>query len=85
MNIVGNGSNSSMLRWYQDISGPTAPQGRLFSIPMLAYRLAMLAWALWISMTLLGLLKWGWLTVNEPKLWDSTPRKKVEKKTQEGI
>jgi hypothetical protein len=51
------------------------PQGWLFSIPMLAYRLAMLAWALWISVTLLGLLKWGWKIINEPMLWDSSPRK----------
>ena len=84
MNIRGNGSNSNLLRWYQDVSGRTLPQGWLFSIPMLAYRLAMLAWALWISITLLGLLKWGWKIINEPMLWDSTPRKKIEGKTQEG-
>ncbi len=76
MNITGNGSHSSMLRWYQDACGPVLPQGQLISIPMLAYRLAMLAWALWISLTLLGLLKWGWKIINEPMLWDNTPRKK---------
>jgi len=76
MNITGNGSNSGMLRWYQDISGPVPPQGQLISIPIFVYRLAMLAWALWISLTLLGLLKWGWKIINEPMLWDSTPRKK---------
>jgi hypothetical protein len=75
MNIRGNGSNGSLLRWYQDVSGQMLPQGWLFSIPMLAYRLAMLAWALWISVTLLGLLKWGWKIINEPMLWDSSPRK----------
>lgn len=76
MNITGNGSDSSMLRWYQDVSGPVLPQGQLISIPMLAYRLAMLAWALWISLTLLSLLKWGWKIINEPMLWDNTPREK---------
>ncbi len=79
MNIVGNGSNSSSLRWYQDASGPHLPQAWMVSIPMLAYRLAMLAWALWISFTLLKLLKWGWRIVSEPRLWDSAPRKKAEK------
>ncbi len=83
MNIAGNGSNGSLLRWYQDVSGRTLPQGWLFSIPMLAYRLAMLAWALWISVTLLGLLKWGWNILNEPMLWDSTPRKKREDSRKE--
>ncbi len=84
MNIIGNGSNSRMLRWYQDISGHHLPQAWLFSIPMLAYRVAMLAWALWISFTLLGLLKWGWKIVSEPMLWDSSPKKKTEKTKEEG-
>ena len=80
MNIVGNGSDSRTLRWYQDISSRQLPQAWLISIPMLAYRMAMLAWALWISFTLLGLLKWGWRIVNEPILWDSSPKKKVDSK-----
>ncbi len=78
MNIIGNGSNSSSLRWYQDVSGSHLSQAWMISIPMLAYRLAMLAWALWISFTLLGLLKWGWKIISEPMLWDSSPRKKEE-------
>ncbi|MBU1986542.1 MAG: hypothetical protein KJ846_04860, partial [Proteobacteria bacterium] len=84
MNIIGNGSTSRMLRWYQDLSGNHLPQAWLFSIPMLAYRVAMLAWALWISFTLLGLLKWGWKIVNEPMLWDSSPRQKAEKTKEKG-
>ena len=83
MNIRGNGSNGSLLRWYQDVSGQMLPQGWLFSIPMLAYRLAMLAWALWISVTLLGLLKWAWKIINEPMLWDSSPRKIRENNKKE--
>jgi len=47
---------------------------------MFAYRLAMLAWALWISFTLLGLLKWGWKIFSEPMLWDSRPKKKADEK-----
>ena len=46
MNIIGNGSNSTILRWYQDVSTQHLPQAWLVSIPMFAYRLAMLAWAL---------------------------------------
>ncbi len=80
MNIVGNGSSRGMLRWYQDVSDRYLPQAWLVSIPMFAYRLAMLAWALWISFTLLGLLKWGWKIFSEPMLWDSRPKKKAEEK-----
>ena len=79
MNIVGNGSDSGTLRWYQDVSGHQLPQAWLISIPMPAYRVAMLAWALWISSTLLGLLKWGWRIASEPMLWDNSPKKKGEK------
>lgn len=84
MNIVGNGSDSRTLRWYQDVSGHHLPQSWLISIPMLAYRVSMLAWALWISYTLLGLLKWGWKIASEPMLWDSRPKKKAEKTEEKG-
>ncbi|MDO9041689.1 MAG: hypothetical protein Q7U64_04995 [Desulfocapsaceae bacterium] len=85
MNIIGNGSNSTILRWYQDVSTQHLPQAWLVSIPMFAYRLAMLAWALWISFTLLGLLKWGWKIASEPMLWDSSPKKKTEDKKEDSV
>ena len=75
MNIVGNGSNSSLLRWYQDMSDNTLPRAWVFSVPMFAYRVAMLIWALWISFTLVGILKWGWKRFTEPTIWNSTPAK----------
>lgn len=75
MNIVGNGSNSSLLRWYQDVSDNTLPRAWVFSVPMFAYRVAMLIWALWISFTLVGILKWGWKRFTEPTIWNSTPAK----------
>jgi hypothetical protein len=82
MNITGNGSHSSLLRWYQDVSDPTVPQAWLFSIPMFTYRIAMLAWALWISFWLVGILKWGWQQFTTPKIWISLPRVKKKKKTK---
>jgi hypothetical protein len=75
MNIVGNGSGTGLLRWYQDVSDRTLPQAWVFSIPMLAYRLAMLAWALWISFWLVGVVKWGWQQFTEPTIWYSSPPK----------
>ncbi len=82
MNIMGNGSNSSLLRWYQDVSGPRLPEAWVFSIPMLAYRIAMLAWALWLSFWLVGILKWGWQQFMVPTLWYRLPPriKKTAKK-----
>jgi hypothetical protein len=75
MNIIGNGSNSGLLRWYQDVSDRTLPQAWVFSIPMLTYRIAMLAWALWISFWLVGILKWGWQQFSTPRIWCSLPPK----------
>ncbi len=75
MSIVGNGSTSGLLRWYQDVSDNTLPQAWIFSIPMLAYRIAMLAWALWISFALIAVLKWGWKQFTQPTIWYSSPAK----------
>ncbi|MHB1349402.1 MAG: hypothetical protein ACYCYR_05985 [Desulfobulbaceae bacterium] len=75
MNIVGNGSSSEQLRWYQDHSRSTLPVAWVFSIPMLSYRLAMLAWALWISFSLLNFLRLGWTNFSRPVIWYAIPRK----------
>jgi hypothetical protein len=32
----------------------------VLSVPLLVYRLLMLAWALWIAQALLGWLRWAW-------------------------
>jgi hypothetical protein len=78
MNIIGNGSNSGLLRWYQDVSAPSLPGAWVFSIPMFFYRIAMLAWALWLSFWLVGTLKWGWRQFTSPKIW--APRQPRMKK-----
>jgi hypothetical protein len=83
MNIVGNGSHSGLLKWYQDHSGKIIPQPWVISIPMFIYRLAMLAWALWISFSLINLLKWGWKNYTEPVIWHKIPRKRKAKAKKE--
>ncbi len=85
MNIVGNGSNSSVLRWYQDMSDNTLPQAWVFSIPMFAYRIAMLVWALWISFSLVSVLKWGWKRFAEPTIWYHSPKKPKKQKVGQKI
>jgi len=73
MNIMGNGSNSGLLKWYQDVCDPILPRAWVFSIPMLVYRIAMLAWALWLSFWLVGILKWGWQQFIVPTIWYRLP------------
>ncbi|MCE9608964.1 MAG: hypothetical protein K8R23_01930 [Chthoniobacter sp.] len=64
MFISGNGSSRTelhwSLRWFQARSGPLLPQPGCVSISIWGYRLAMLAWALWLAAALLRWLRWGW-------------------------
>jgi hypothetical protein len=72
MQVRGNGSSASELLWYQDRSGAALPRALLLSVPLLVYRAAMLAWALWLALALLGWLRWGWSAFSEGGLWRSS-------------
>jgi hypothetical protein len=69
MQISGNGSNGHLLRWYQDRSDAATPSAWLVSVPILFYRLAMLAWALWLARALVAWLRWGWDCFGNGGLW----------------
>ena len=69
MQISGNGSSAGHLDWYQDRTETTLPQPWAFSVPILYYRLAMLAWALWLAAALLRWLRWGWEAFSEGGVW----------------
>ena len=75
MQIAGNNSFASHLKWYQDRSGTLLPQAWELSAPLLAYRLLMLAWALWLAFALLRWLRWGWNAMNQGGLWHKVPPK----------
>jgi len=60
MQIAGNGSTDLSLRWYADRAGAVPPTAWMLSVPLLIYRVAMLAWALWLAQALLRWLRWGW-------------------------
>jgi hypothetical protein len=73
MNVTGNQSSPFALNWYQDRSASTLPAASVVSLPLIVYRLLMLAWALWLASALLNWLKWGWVCFSSNGLW----RKKV--------
>ena len=75
MQIAGNGSSSQMLRWYQDLSPLDFPRAWVVSLPMLVYRLFMLAWSLWLAFALLRWLTWGWEGFSSHGLWRHKLRK----------
>ncbi len=73
MQITGNGSSNYLYQWYQDHSAVTLPQGEVVSVPLWAYRVAMLAWSLWLVFALLNWVKWGWQCLATGRLWENPP------------
>ncbi|MBU1722671.1 MAG: hypothetical protein KJ892_02305 [Gammaproteobacteria bacterium] len=77
MQIAGNGSWAQNLLWYQDRAGNVLEQPSVISVPILYYRLLMLAWALWLAMAVLGWLRWGWQAFAQGGLWQHKPKQKA--------
>ena len=73
MQIRGNNSSSDLLQWFDDRTGPVPERPFVLSVPMLAYRAAMLAWALWLAVSLLRWLRWGWLSFSNDGFWKRKP------------
>lgn len=69
MQIVGNQSTPWHLNWYQDHSDAQLPTALIVSAPMMLYRLLMLGWSLWMALSLLNWLRWGWNCYSEGGLW----------------
>ena len=75
MQIAGNSSTPAVLHWAQDrVQGPL-PTPLVISVPLLVYRLAMLAWALWLATALLGWLRGGWQAFSTGGFWRKPPPK----------
>ena len=69
MQIAGNGSHGYHLRWYQDRADALLPSAWIVSVPVIVYRIAMLAWALWLTQALLRWLRWGWDCFSRGEAW----------------
>lgn len=74
MQITGYGSHAAQLNWYQDRTGTQLPQPSVWSVSLWVYRLLMLLWALWLAITVLGWLRWGWQAFSTGGLWKSEPK-----------
>lgn len=69
MQVVGNGSSHLDYHWYQDRTAGALPVGAVLSLPLWVYRLAMLAWSLWLVFALLRWVRWGWECLGSGALW----------------
>jgi hypothetical protein len=66
MFILGNGSTNTLLRWFQARSdGTTLPACDCVSVSIWWYRFAMLLWALWLAVSVLGWLGTAWRSFSD--------------------
>jgi hypothetical protein len=69
MQVAGNGSTDTVLRWYADRVSGDAPTAGVLSLPMWVYRVAMLLWALWLAASLVRGIGPAWRAFTEGGLW----------------
>ena len=69
MHVAGNGSGAWNLRWFADQSAGALPRAGVFSVSLWVYKLAMLAWALWLANALIGWLRWAFGAWSEGGYW----------------
>lgn len=60
MQIASSGFGDSQLNWYVDRVAGALPTARVVSVSIWVWRVAMLAWALWLAWSLLNWLPWAW-------------------------
>jgi hypothetical protein len=74
MQIAGNGSTATQLNWIQDRIDGAMPVPWVLSLPLLAYRVFMLVWSLWLALSLLKWLRRGWTCFSTGGVWKKKPR-----------
>jgi hypothetical protein len=77
MQITGNGSVAERLVWDLDRTAGSLPRPVAVSVPLFVYRLAMLAWSLWLARAALTWLRWGWECLGEGGLWRPLQRRRA--------
>jgi hypothetical protein len=75
MQVAGAESNNAVLRWYADRVENATPAAGVVSLPLWVYRSLMLAWALWLAVSLVRWAGWSWRALGEGGLWRPLPRR----------
>ncbi|MEO6929234.1 MAG: hypothetical protein ABI190_08720, partial [Casimicrobiaceae bacterium] len=78
MHVTGNGSSAQALNWFADRSADALPVASAISVPLWIYKLAMLAWALWLAHALVGWLRNAFAAWTRDGYWRSVPRPIVD-------
>ena len=74
MQVVGNGSSATSLRWFADQAPGLLPGAGALTLPSWSYKALMLAWALWLAFALLRWLRYAWLAFGTGGFWRRLPK-----------
>jgi hypothetical protein len=71
MQVAGNGSSATLLRFYVDRVPDRTPAVTVVSLPLWVYRVAMLAWSGWLAVRIVGWITWAWRSFSQGGVWKS--------------
>ena len=69
MHVTGHNSFGTELGWFADRSDSLLPVASAFTVPMWIYKALILAWALWLSFSLVRWLPWVWKCFSGDGFW----------------
>jgi hypothetical protein len=69
MRVTGNGSSDHVLRWFVDRANGQWPGAWTLTIQDRFYSYIMLAWALWLAISLIRWIKWLWHSFSHQGFW----------------
>jgi hypothetical protein len=86
MKVVGNNSYATFYNYYQDrASAGDFPTATVYSVSLMAYRLVMLAWSLWLATRLISWSVWWWAAFSAQSVWEPRlPATAEEEEDKEG-
>ncbi len=61
------------LSWFIDQTRAELPRSGVVSVSLWWYKVAMLAWALWLSFALTRWIRWAWQVYSREGLWRHVP------------
>jgi hypothetical protein len=71
MHVAGHNSYGNVLNWFADGSESLLPTASVITVPLWAYKVLILVWALWLSFALLRWLPWVWKCFSSDGFWRS--------------
>ncbi|MDJ0766107.1 MAG: hypothetical protein QNJ97_24200 [Myxococcota bacterium] len=85
MQVQGAGSTNTSLIWYVDRIQDALPTPWVASVPILVWKLIMLAWALWLAGSIIKWAPWAWRSFSARTLWRRRSKQgKKEDSSQKG-